>query len=430
MSPAPRRAVVLGGVRTPFARAGGAFEPLGVADLGRVVMIEGLARAALSPEDVDHVVMGCGGMPSDAANPARVSALRAGIPVRVPAYTVQRNCASGMEAVAQAVMLVETGRADVVLCGGMESMSNYPAELPRSFRRKVAGVLRAKTPLQRLAAFARFRPSDFKPEFALRKGLTDPTCGLNMGETAEVLARELGISRREQDEFAVRSHRLAAAAAASRFPEELTPVALPGGKVLAQDDTVRPDQSLEKLAKLAPAFDRAHGTVTAGNSCGITDGACALVVAEAGWAERHGRAPLAAIRGFSVAGVDPVRMGLGPAAALPAAIEAASWTLDSLDLLEITESFAAQVLAVLKVLASDDLSRRYVGRQRALGAVDVERLNVNGGAIALGHPVGVSGARLVLTLALEMRRRGARRGAATLCVGGGQGSAMLLERPA
>ena len=426
-----RRAVLVAGARTPFVRAGGDAEPLSAPDLGRSVMVEALARSAVSGSDVDHVVMGCGGMPSDAANPARVAALRAGIPHSVPAFTVQRNCASGMEALAQAAVLVETGRADAVLCGGMESMSSYPAELPRSFRRKVLRLARAKAPHRKLLAGLAFRPSDFKPEWGLVKGLTDPTCGLNMGQTAEVLARELSISRVEQDEYAVRSHHLAAAAAEERLAEEIAPTFVPETrKLLRADDTIRPKQSLKALAKLRPAFERKHGSVTAGNACGITDGACGMVVADAAWAESRGLEPLASIRSFATAGVDPSRMGLGPAAALPLALDDASWSLSDLELVEINEAFAVQVLAVLRVMASAELMERHCGRSSAVGELDPELLNVNGGAIALGHPVGVSGARLVLTLALEMRRRGARRGAATLCVGGGQGMALLLEREA
>lgn len=430
-----REAVVVGGCRTPFGRAGGVLEPLAAHDLGRLAMVEALARCAVDPGEVDHVVMGCAGMPSDAANPARVAALLGGLPQRVPAYTVQRNCASGMEAVAQAELLIRSGRADVVLCGGMESMSRYPAEFPRSFRLKVASLLRAKTPWARLGVLAGFRPADLRPEWGLQKGLSDPSCGLNMGETAEVLARELGISREEQDAFALRSHERAVAAS-DRLAEEIVPVPVADtGRVLGRDDAVRPEQSLEQLARLRPAFDRRHGSVTAGNACGITDGACALVVAERGWAERHAARrrgapqPLARVAAWSVAGVDPRRMGLGPARALPMALAEASWSLADVDLLEINEAFAAQVLAVLRVLEEGDLLQRHAGLPEALGAVDPSRLNVNGGAIALGHPVGVSGARLVLTLALEMRRRGVARGAATLCVGGGQGMAVLLEAP-
>lgn len=426
-----RQSVVIAGARTPFARAGGVLEPLSATDLGRLALVETLVRSGVDPARVQHVIMGCAGMPSDSANVARIAALRAGVPESVPGLTVQRNCGSGLEAVAQAALMVESGVADVVLCGGMESMSNYAAEFPRSFRRKMASVMRAKSLPQRIAAFARMRPADLKPEWGILKGLTDPTCGLNMGQTAEVLAREFGISRGEQDAFALRSHARASAARA-RLAEEIVPAVVPGGKVsLAQDDAVRDDQSLEKLGKLRPAFARTQGSVTAGNTCGLTDGACGLIVAERGFAERlrkeGSRQPMALIRSFAWAGVSPMRMGLGPAAALPRALAAAGWTLDDLALLEINEAFAVQVLACLRVMASDELSRQHAGLDRAVGRVDEERLNVNGGAIALGHPVGVSGARLVLTLLHEMQRRDARRAAAALCIGGGQGLALLLE---
>jgi acetyl-CoA C-acetyltransferase/acetyl-CoA acyltransferase len=428
-APGRREAVVVGGVRTPFGRAGGVLEPLSAPDLGRIVMVEALARTGVAGEDLDHVVMGCGGQPADAGNPARVAALRGGVPARVPAYTVQRNCAAGMEAIAQAALMIETGRADVVLCGGMESMSSYPVQMPRSYRRKLGRLAAARSAGARAVALARFRLGDLKPEIGLKLGLTDPTCGLSMGETAEVLARELGIGRAEQDEYALRSHRLAAAARA-RLAEEIVPVAVPEtGAVLAQDDAVREQQTLEALGKLKPAFARSHGTVTAGNSCGITDGACALVVAERGWAARRwpDGAPLARIVSWAAVGLDPERMGLGPAGALPAALGRAGWSLAEVDLLEINEAFAVQVLAVLRVAGDAELSRHYFDLEEATGSIDLARLNVNGGAIALGHPVGVSGARLTLTLALEMKRRGVPRGAASLCVGGGQGMAILLE---
>ena len=209
-----RESVVIAGARTPFARAGGALEPLSATDLGRLALVETLARCGVDPAQVQHVIMGCAGMPSDSANVARIAALRAGVPESVPGLTVQRNCGSGLEAVAQAALMVESGVADVVLCGGMESMSNYAAEFPRSFRRKMASLMRAKSLPQRVAAFARKRPADLKPEWGILKGLTDPTCGLNMGQTAEVLAREFGISRGEQDAFALRSHARASAARA------------------------------------------------------------------------------------------------------------------------------------------------------------------------------------------------------------------------
>lgn len=429
-----REAVILGGVRTPFGRAGGGLEPLSAADLGRIAMGEALVRTGVAPGDLEHVVMGCAGSPPDSANVARVAALRAGIPPEVPAVTVQRNCGSGMEAVAQAAHLVESGAADVVLCGGTESMSNYAAEFPRSFRRKMAGVQRAKGAPARAAALARLRPADFKPEWGILKGLTDPTCGLNMGETAEVLARELGITRGEQDAFALQSHQRAVASRA-RLAQECVPVVAPAAAgMLVQDESVRDDQSLERLGRLKPSFARSQGSVTPGNACGISDGACALLVAERSWAERmarsRGGAPGAfvTIRGFAWAGVAPERMGLGPASALPRAMDAAGWALADLDLLEINEAFAVQVIACLRVMASADLSKRHAGRDRALGEVDAGRLNIHGGAIALGHPVGVSGARLVLTLVHGMLRGDAKRTAASLCIGGGQGMAMLLER--
>ncbi|MEM7248845.1 MAG: thiolase family protein [Acidobacteriota bacterium] len=433
MSPARRRgrrAVLVAGRRTPFCKAGGVFEPLSAPDLGRIALTELLLRSGVGADEIDAVVFGCAGSPADAANPARVIALRSGLDHRTPALTVQRNCASGMEAIVQALRLVEGGEAQVVACGGMESMSNYPIVFPRSYRRRLGKLARSKSVGAKISTALSFRARDFKPEIALLQGLTDPTCGLSMGQTAEVLARELGIGRDEQDAHAVLSHQRAAKAA-ERLAAEIVPVVSPGAKTtITADDAVRPEQSVAQLAKLRPVFARQRGTVTPGNACSVTDGACALLVADEAWAEKRGLTPLARLVTHSVAGVAPERMGLGPAAALPRALKSAGWTLDELGLVEINEAFAVQVLACVKVLADAELMKTHADWPEALGELSHDRLNVSGGAIALGHPVGVSGARIVLRLAHDLNERGLEKGAASLCVGGGQGQAVLLERPA
>jgi acetyl-CoA C-acetyltransferase/acetyl-CoA acyltransferase len=299
---------------------------------------------------------------------------------------------------------------------------------PPSFADWLEGLSRAKTPWARLTAAARFRLPMLSPRIAIAEGLTDYTCGLNMGQTAEVLANEFRLGRDRQDAFALESHRRAVAARA-RLREEIVPVfAVPDFGMVQDDVGPRENQTLEALAKLKPYFDRKHGTVTVGNSCQVTDGAVALLVGDEATARAWPTPPLGRIRAFAFAGLEPRRMGLGPVFAMARALARAGLELGDMELLEINEAFAAQVLACLEAARSEPFARAELDRDRALGEIPAELLNVNGGAIALGHPVGASGARLLLTLLFEMRRRGLKRGVASLCVGGGQGAAFVLER--
>jgi len=419
---------ILAGVRTPFAKAGTAFRRTPSYELGRIAAAEVIARAELDPGRIDEVVFGHCAMPAEAANSARVVALRAGVPERVPAVTVHRNCASGMESVANACHRIGSGDAKLVLAGGMESMSLIPLQFSFAYSDFLEGVMRAKTPIARLAAFSRFRPRMLSPRIALAEGLTDLVCGLNMGETAEVLAREFRISREQQDAFALRSHQRAIAAR-ERLRDEIVPVYTAPEYAPVRDDVgPREGQTLEALAKLKPYFDRRNGTVTVGNSCQVTDGAVALLVGDEDTAQRWPKPALGRIRSFAFAGLDPSRMGLGPVLAMAKALEKAQLSLTEIEVFEINEAFAAQVLACLEAVKSQRFANAELGLDRALGEIPEERLNVNGGAIALGHPVGSSGGRLLLTTLHEMRRRGARLGLASLCVGGGQGAAFVLER--
>jgi acetyl-CoA acetyltransferase family protein len=420
---------ILGGVRTPFAKAGTAFARVPVYELGRVAVGELLARQELDPARLDEVILGNCAQPAEAANVARVTALRAGVPERVPGFTVHRNCASGMEAVADAAYRIGCDAAQLVLAGGMESMSQIPLQYTYAYGVWLEGLMRAKTPLQKLQALSRFRPELLKPRISLMEGLTDLTCGLNMGQTAEVLAQDFGIARARQDEFALESHHKTIAAR-ERLREEIVPVfAAPSFGMVQDDAGPREGQTIEALAKLKPFFDRKNGTVTVGNSCPITDGAVALLIGGEAQANTWPTPPLGRIRAFAFAGLDPRRMGLGPVFAMSRALDQAGLSLADIELFEINEAFAAQVLACLEAAKSDDFARAELGRDRALGEIPRERLNVNGGAIALGHPVGASGARLLLTLLHEMKRRGLKRGMAALCVGGGQGAAFIVERP-
>ena len=425
-----RDLAIVAGVRTPFCKASGAMQTASAADLATHVFRELLDRTPIRPQAIDEVILGCAGPDAREANIARVAALRAGLPQETPAVTVMRNCASGMEAVLAAEQRLRAGEGEVFLVGGAESMSNFPllmgADLVRFFQR----LGKARSLGQRVRALASFRFRSLKPRIAVVEGLTDPTTGLLMGDTAERIARQFGIERAAMDAFALQSHQRAAAAQQQdRFRQELVPfVPAPGYRTaLVADDGVRAEQSAEALAKLKAVFDRREGDVTVGNSCQLTDGAVALLCMSVAKAKALGLEPLAIVRGTATAGLSPAAMGLGPVHATPKALAKAKLRFDQLDLLEINEAFAAQVLACGRAFADDDYCRRELGLPGALGQLDPARLNVNGGAIALGHPIAASGARLVLTLAHELRARGARHGLATLCIGGGQGQAVVLE---
>jgi acetyl-CoA acetyltransferase family protein len=425
--------VICAGVRTPFAKAGTAFDAVPAQELARVVLREVLDRTALDPGLLDEVILGNIAQPADATNIARVAALKAGVPERVPAYTVNRNCASGLQSVIDAALRIESGRAHLILAGGVESMSQVPVFFPESYKKKLFDLAKARSAPARLLGALRFRAADFKPVVALEVGLTDDTCGLNMGQTAEILAREYGIGREAQDRFALTSHeRAVAAREKGRFAAEIAPVAVPPAYTsLVQEDVgPRANQTIEALAKLKPFFDRKFGTVTVGNSCPVTDGAAALLVASEEKARELGLPILGRLRSWAVAGLDPSRMGLGPAFAVPKALDRAGLRLRDIDRIEINEAFAAQVLANAAAFDSIEFAKRHLGRTEPIGSLDPSKTNVNGGAIALGHPVGATGARLILTLLLELQRSNLGLGLATLCVGGGQGAALVFERTA
>jgi acetyl-CoA C-acetyltransferase/acetyl-CoA acyltransferase len=412
-----KRIVVIAGVRTAFTKAGTDLAPLGAAELGRTAVQGLLTRTGMDPGVIDEVILGCVDQPAEALNLARVVALRAGIPKHVPALTVQRNCASGMESITQACLRIEAGEGEVYLAGGVESMSNVPFLFSRRAASKLAALATSRTWGKRARAAAALRPGDFAPIPGLKLGLSDAVSGMGMGETAELLAREYDIGRDEQDAFALRSH-LRAAAATDKFAEEIVPAYdTTRGTAILRDNGIRPGQTTEALARLRPVFEKETGTVTAGNSSQITDGAVALLVGTEAAAERLGLEPLGVVRGYAYAGCDPARMGLGPVFAIERLLERLHLTIEDADLVEINEAFAAQVLAVLRRLKSE-----------GIGEIPDDRLNVNGGAIALGHPVGASGARLVLTALKELKRRNAAQALVSLCVGGGQGGAIWREK--
>lgn len=424
-----QRLVVIDGVRTPFCKAGTVLSGLDADDLGTEAVKALLARTGVDPREIAEVVMGCCGQPMKAANVGRVIALRAEIPEHVPAITVHRSCASGCEAITLAYEKLCAGVGDLFVVGGVESMSNYPLLYRRSAVEKFRRLVKAKTLGRRAGVVVSFRPSDFVPEVALMLGLTDSVSGLGMGETAELVGREHGITREMADEYALESHQRAVAAR-PLLAEEIAPVyaGRDSGEAVVEDVGPRENQSMEALGKLKTVFDRRTGTVTAGNASQITDGAAALLVASEAKAEELGMEPLGVLSGYAYAGCDPARMGLGPIHAIDKAETRTGLGLKDAELIELNEAFAAQVLACMKVATSASYARSELGRDTALGEIPREITNVNGGAIALGHPVGSTGARISLTLLKEMKRRDAKRGLATLCVGGGQGAALWFER--
>jgi acetyl-CoA C-acetyltransferase/acetyl-CoA acyltransferase len=422
------RLVIIDGVRTPFSKMGTDLARLGPEELGRIAVNALLTKTGLNPALIDEVIFGCVGQPADAANVARVIALRAGIPEHVPAFTVHRNCASGCEAVTQAYEKMLAGRGEIFVVGGTESMSQVPLLYTHQAAAKFAKLARAKSIGQRLGAMLSFRPADFKPRIGLQLGLTDPVCGLNMGETAEILAREYGVTRDKQDAFALESH-ARAIAARDKLDEEICPIYPPSTRaVVSSDNGPRKEQTIAALTKLKPVFDRKNGTVTAGNSSQITDGAVALLVMSEMKAAELGMTPIGAMTGYAYAGCDPQRMGLGPVYAIAEAERRTGITLDHADVVEINEAFAAQVIACLACLKSDEFAQKHLKRDHHVGKIPKDVLNVNGGAIALGHPVGATGARLILTSLKELNRRQGKRALISLCVGGGQGAAIWLER--
>ncbi len=400
------RIAIIDGARTPFCRAGGVFHDYQADDLAIYAVKEAIARSEISVEDVDELIFGNVMTPPDAMNIARIISVRAGLDESTPAFTVNRNCASGMEAIVSGAnrILAEDGK--VIVVGGTESMTHFPISFPENMRHFIQRLSKARSFAQKLKTLISLRPSMFKPQIPR---IGDPLCDLSMGQTAEILVREFGITRQEQDEYALRSQLQAAEAPLS---EEIIPIPLAPcySKIQEVDDGIRPDQTIESLQKLRPCFARVHGTVTAGTSSQVTDGAVALVLMSQRQAYDLGVKPLGYITNYASVGLEPQRMGMGPALAIEKLLEKSSYQLKDIDLFEVNEAFAAQVLAVTKSTK-----------------IPIEKLNVNGGALALGHPLGASGARITLTLLKELKRRGHNRGIASLCVGGGQGEAIMLE---
>jgi acetyl-CoA C-acetyltransferase len=419
--------MVVDGSRTPFLKTRGRPGPFRASDLALGAGRPLLTRQPIGPEQLDEVILGCVSSGPDEANIARVVALRLGCGDRVPAWTVQRNCASGLQALDSAAQDIACGRADLVLAGGTEAMSHHPVLLNARMLDWLARWHRAQGIRARGRQLARLRRGHFQLIVALLQGLTDPVVGLSMGQTAEHLAWRFRISRLDMDSFALRSHQRLALALEQQQLDEIEPLYDSDGRLYASDEGLRSNTTLDKLARLQPVFDRPVGQVTAGNSAQVTDGAALLLLASERAVRQHDLPVLGRILDVQWAALDPTQMGLGPVHAMARLLTRRGLDSDAVDYWEINEAFAAQVLACLKVWQDPDYLRDELGIVRPFPPIPGERLNLDGGAISIGHPVGASGARLVLHLLKTLHRNQARRGMASLCIGGGQGGAMLLE---
>jgi len=420
-------AYIIDGSRTPFLKSRGRPGPFRASDLAVNAACPLLMRQPFAPEDLDEVIVGTVAPGADEANIARLVALRLGCGHRVPAWSVQRNCASGMQAIDSAFTDLLLGRSDLVLAGGAEAMSHSPVLYNHRMVNWLADMNRSKSSLQKVRNLAKLRPGFFVPVIALLKGLSDPTVGLSMGQTAENLAHRFGISREEMDHYAATSHLRLAHAQKNSYLDEIETIFDNAGNYYGQDDGVRPDSNVEKLARLQPAFDKKFGSVTAGNSAQITDGAAWVILASEAAVKKFSLSPIGRIIASNWAALDPAQMGLGPVHATIAMLLRQNLDLADIDYWEINEAFASQVLACMAACKDDRYCQTELGLDKAFGEIPQERLNVDGGAISIGHPVGASGTRIVHHLLKVLQRNHARLGIATLCIGGGQGGAMLVE---
>jgi acetyl-CoA C-acetyltransferase len=417
------------GKRTPCVKSGADLKEIAAPYLGHYLIRHLVDKHGLPSDQIDEVIVGNTGTPAKYPNVGRVIALEAGLHKKTSGYSVHRNCASGMEALSQAYDKIAGGRSHLIFAGGVENMTQMPLMFNKDMTEFFIEMMKAKSPAQKLKIVTSFRPSFLAPVIAIEQGLTDPFCGKNMGQTAETLARELGISRKEQDEFANRSHHLAAAATKEgKFREEILPITAGHklDKMIADDIGFRENSTVEGLGKLKPYFEKETGTVTVGNACPITDGGSMWLLASEEAVKKYNLDPMAKLVDYHFHGLEPERMGLGPVLAINGVLKRTGLNLNQIDLFEINEAFAAQVLGCLKVMNDKSLSAKW-GINETMGDIPFDKLNVNGGGIALGHPVGSTGSRLVVTLAHELKRRKQKYGLASLCIGGGQGGAVIIE---
>lgn len=419
-----QRVFIVAGTRTPFLKMQKQAGDFSASELALGALKPLFQQYESLKSDIKEVVIGCAIPSSQEANIARLIALRAGLADTTSAFTVQRNCASGLQALDSAIGLLRTGQSEIILAGGTEAMSRAPLLYNAQMVRWFGGMQSAKKPLQKIQQLLKLRLDILNPVIALLEGLSDATLSLNMGQTAEELAYNFQIDRERMDLFAVESHQRAIAA---QTTQSLVPLYSHQGVAYEQDDGVRSDASMERLAKLKPVFEK-HGTVTAGNSSQISDGAAMLLLATESGLQKHHLKPLAEIKAVAWAGVKPLWMGLGPVHAMHEALKMAQLQMSDIDYFEINEAFAAQVLACQKAAGSAEYRKTYQLEGTGLDTIPADKLNVEGGAIAIGHPVGASGARLPLQMAHLLHRRQARLGMISLCIGGGQGGAMIVER--
>lgn len=429
------RIAIISGYRSAMGKAGGALKNLSASDIGSRIAKEVILRSKIDPNLIDEAIIGNVAQPADSANISRVIAIKAGLDNKVPAYTVHRNCASGMEAFTSAFLKINARHGNLLLVGGVESMSNIPLFYGKKMTATFAKLAKAKTLVAKIQVLKDFRFKDLAPVVGLVQGLTDPISGLIMGCTAENVARDFHITREEQDLFALRSHQRAEQAIANGiFKEEIIPIFNNdehNSLIIEEDEGVRKGQKIEDLQKLKPYFEKVAGSVTVGNSSQITDGGAFALVAKESYAKKlqqdFGCEILGYISDFDYAGLDPSRMGLGPVFATKKLLDRTGLKLSDFDLIEINEAFSAQVIGCVKAFASQKFCADNFAMSSALGEIDDNILNVNGGAVALGHPVGMSGARIIIHLLRELKRRGKNRGLATICIGGGQGGSCILE---
>jgi acetyl-CoA C-acetyltransferase len=423
-----RRVYVVDGARTPFLKAQKGLGPFTGSDLavnaGRALLL----RQPFEATAFDEVIVGAAMPSADEANIGRVVSLRLGCGDKVPAWTVMRNCASGLQAIDSGYINILAGRSSLVLAGGTDAMSHAPLMYGPVMVNWLAQWYAAKSFGQKAGLAVKFRPAQLAPVIAILRGLTDPIVKLSMGSTAEIVAERFGITRRMMDEFAVESHRRVAFAQDNGRLTEVEPMYGPDGKVYALDDGVRRDSSVEKLATLKPVFDRTYGNVTAGNSSQVTDGAAMLVLASEDVVREYDLKPLGRIVDVNWGALDPSEMGLGPVHAITPLLMRHGLTWDDIDAAEINEAFAAQVLGCLAAWEDAAYCKEHFGLDRPFGQLDRAKLNQDGGAIAVGHPIGASGARVTLHALRVLQRTGGHRAVASLCIGGGQGGAILLER--
>lgn len=422
-----RQVYVVDGCRTPFLRAKG-VGPFSASDLAVATGQALLNRQPFLPNVLDQVIIGSAMPGPDEANIARIIALRLGCGNSVPAFTVMRNCASGMQALDNAAMEIAAGRSELILAGGTEAMSHAPILFNERMADWLARWSTCRGYSQKFNTLLQFRLSFLVPVIALLRGLTDPLIGLNMGQTAEILAHRFGISRTDMDTFAVQSHQRLLAAYEKGWMDEVVPLIDKKGNVYSQDDGARPDSSVEKLAKLKPVFDKKFGAVTAGNSSQITDGACLLILASGDAVKKYNLPILGRIVDTQWAALNPEQMGLGPVHAATPIMQRHRLQPKDFDCWEINEAFAAQVLACVRAWDDASYCKEQLGLAHAMGAPHPDILNQDGGAIAVGHPIGASGARIVLHVLQSLKHRQGKRGMASICIGGGQGGAMYLER--